>query len=65
MAVHDLVKLCPPQFPQGLGQVIHDESVVVGEELHPHLGDFPARDVVVDAVKEGHVLPYHVGHWGE
>ena len=38
---------------------------MVGEELDPHLGDFPAGDVEVDAVEEGHVLTDHVGHGHE
>ena len=43
-------------------QVIDHEPVVVGEELHPHLGDFPAGDVVVETVQECHILTDHLRH---
>ena len=62
VAVDHLGEVVLAEFPQGLGQVIDHEPVVVREELDPHLGHFPAGHVVVDAVEERHVLPDHVGH---
>ena len=50
------------QIAQGLGQVVDHEAVVVREELIAHLGDFPARQVAVQPVDEGHVIADHIGH---
>ena len=44
-----------PHLPQPLGEVVHDQAVLVREELGPHLRDFPAGDVGVEAVEEGRV----------
>ena len=53
-----------PHLPHPLGQIIHDQAVLVGEELGPHLGDFPAGDVGVEAVEEGRV-DHRLGERGQ
>ena len=53
-----------PHLPQPLGEVVHDQAVLVREELGPHLRDFPAGDVGVEAVEEGRV-DHRLGERGE
>jgi hypothetical protein len=42
VAVYHFCIVVAAQFTQCFGQIIHHESVMVGEELHVHLGRFPA-----------------------
>src|SRR5687768_12125927 len=65
VTVDDLGEVVIAKFPQGLGQVVHHEAIVVGEKLDSHLGYFPAGDVEVQSVEKGHVLTNHVRHWHE
>ena len=51
-----------PQCPDRFGKVVDHESVVTGEQVRPHLGDFPTRQVEVQAVDEGHVVANDVRH---
>ena len=44
-----------PHLPHPFGQIVHDQAVLVREELGPHLRDFPAGNVGVEAVEEGRV----------
>ena len=44
-----------PHLPHPLGQIIHNQAVLIGEELGPHLGDFPARQVAVQPLEERRV----------
>ena len=56
------MKLCLPKFAQRLSQVVDHEAVVVGEEVVPHLRDFPSRQIEMQAVDEGHVVADHRRH---
>jgi hypothetical protein len=38
---------------------------MVREEIHLHLGYFPSRQLVVDAIEKCHILPDDLRHWGE
>jgi hypothetical protein len=40
---------------QPLGQIVHNQAVLVGEKFRTHLGNFPARNVGMKAVEEGGV----------
>ena len=51
-------------LPHPLGEVVHDQTVLVREELGPHLRDFPAGNVGVEAVEEGRV-DHGLGERGE
>ena len=62
MPINDLGEVVLPEFAEGLGKVVDDEAVVVGEELGPHLRDFPARKVEVESVDERHVVANDVRH---
>ncbi len=62
MLVQHLGEVVFPQRPQGLGKVVHHEAVMTGEQVDPHLWNLPPREVVVDAINEGHVVANHIGH---
>ena len=51
--VDGITEVALPHLPQPLGQIVHDEAVLVREELRPHFRNLPAGDVGVEAVKEG------------
>src|SRR4051812_33330483 len=44
-----------PHLPHELRQIIHDQTVLVREELWSHLRDFPAGYVRMKAVEKGRV----------
>ncbi len=54
-----------PQFPERLRYIVHHKAVMLGEELHPHLGNLPTGEVKMDAVEERHVLTDHLRHGKE
>ena len=62
MPIDHFGKVQAAQVAQGLGQVVDDEPVVVGEVFVPHLRNFPARKVEVDTVDECHVVANDVRH---
>ena len=62
--VHRVPEVPLPHLPQPLGQVVHDQAVLVREELGPHLRDLPAGKVGVEAVEERRV-DHHLGERGE
>ncbi len=62
VVVDDLGEVVLAQLAERFGEVVDDEAVVVGEELVPHLRDFPAREIEVQPVDEGHVVADDVGH---
>ena len=53
------------KIPQGFCKVVDHESVVIGKEVHPHFGDFPARQIVVQSIDEGHIFANDIGHRSE
>jgi hypothetical protein len=63
MAVDDLGKIVAAEISQRLSQIVDDEAIMVGKKLHLHLGDFPARDVKVEAIEKGPVFADDVWHW--
>ena len=65
VVVDDFGEVVLPQFAQGLGQVVDDESVVVREVLVPHLRALPSRQVEMQPVDEGHVVADDVRHGRE
>ena len=64
MTIYRFSKIMLTQFTERLGKVVNHESVMVGEVLDPHLRDFPAGDVEMEAVEKGHILSDHLwkGH---
>ena len=46
-------------------EIVDDETIVVSEEIVPHLWDLPTWDVEVQTVDEGHVLTNNVRHGRE
>src|SRR5262249_31778000 len=52
MPVDDLGEVVLAKLSKRLGQIVHHESVVIREELDPHLRQLPAWHVVVDAVDD-------------
>lgn len=50
------------QIPQCFRKVVDHEAVMVRKVVVVHLGHFPAGQVEVQAVDEGHVVANHVGH---
>ena len=56
------VKLCFRSSRKRLSEVVDYETVVVSEELGPHLRDFPAREVEVQPVDKRHVVANDVRH---
>jgi hypothetical protein len=65
VVVDDLGEVVFAQLTQCFGQVIHHESVVIGEVLVLHLRDLPAREIEVQSVDEGHVVANDIGHRGK
>ena len=53
--VDGIAEVALPHLPQPLGQIVHDEAILVREELRPHLGNLPARDIGMEAVEESRV----------
>ena len=53
-----------PHLPQPFGEVVDDQAILVREELGPHLRDFPAGNVSVEAVEERGV-DHRFGERGE
>ena len=62
MPVNNLRKVVLPQISEGLGQIVHNESIMVREEIVPHLRDFPSRNVKVQTIDESHVIADNIRH---
>ena len=50
-----VTKVVFAHLSEKLCQVVYDEAVLIGKKLGPHLWNFPARYVGVEAVKESGV----------
>src|SRR5690242_3568506 len=61
--VDDLSEVVLSHLPEGLCEVVHDEAVMVGKEIVPHLRNLPTREVEVEAIDESHVVTDHIRHW--
>jgi hypothetical protein len=44
------------KLAQGFGQIVYDETIVIGEMLVAHLRNFPPRQVEVQPVYKRHVI---------
>src|SRR6266516_5374936 len=65
MPIDDLSKVVLPEFAECLSEVVDYETIVVSEELGPHLRYFPAGKIEVKPVDKCHVVTNDVGHWLE
>ena len=61
--IDDFGKVVLPHFAKRLRQIINDKSIVISEEVIPHLRDLPTRKVEVQTIDEGHVVAYDVRQW--
>jgi hypothetical protein len=48
-------KVALAHFTVKFREVIHDQPVLVGEEFRSHLGNLPARDISMKAIKESRI----------
>ena len=62
--VDGIAEVALPHLTQPLGQIVHDEAILVREELRPHLGNLPAWDICMEAVEESRV-DHRLREWGE